>query len=459
MPAVLWFRRDLRLADNPALLAAVDAARADGDGRVVALFVVDPALWGPAGAPRRAYLSASLRSLSSALDGHLLVRHGDPVAVVGEVTASASATSVHVAADHGPYGRARDEAVERALAVPLVRTGSAYAVAPGRIRTGEGRPYRVFTPYSRAWLQHGWRAPAGAARDVEWWLPGWSDDLPEATTPAGMQLPAAGEGAARAAWAAFRAESLATYATGRDRPDLDGTSRLSHHLHLGELHPRTLLADLGPNDEAFRRELCWREFYADVLAHAPASARHSLDPRFDRMRWVDGPAADGAFEAWRTGRTGFPLVDAGMRQLRAEGWMHNRVRMVVASFLVKDLHLPWQRGAAEFMHLLCDADLASNAHGWQWTAGCGTDAAPFHRIFNPVRQGLANDPDGDYVRRYVPELRHLPGARAHEPWAQPDGYAHGYPERIVDHAVERAVALDDHRATAVQKDGSGDDGG
>jgi deoxyribodipyrimidine photo-lyase len=161
------------------------------------------------------------------------------------------------------------------------------------------------------------------------------------------------------------------------------------------------------------------------------------------MRWSEGPAAEDAFTAWAQGRTGYPFVDAGMRQLRAEGWVHNRVRMVVASFLVKDLHLPWQRGAAEFMHWLRDGDLASNAHGWQWTAGCGTDASPFYRVFNPVAQGLRFDPDGDYVRRYVPELAHLPGSSAHEPWDHPGGYDHGYPRRIVDHKVEREVALAD----------------
>jgi deoxyribodipyrimidine photo-lyase len=231
----------------------------------------------------------------------------------------------------------------------------------------------------------------------------------------------------------------------RNRPDVAGTSAMSHHLKWGEIHPRSLLADLGPDDEVFRKELAWREFYADVLAQAPASARTSLDARFDdAMRWHTGPTADEHFEAWRLGRTGYPLVDAGMRQLRAEGWMHNRVRMVVASFLVKDLHLPWQRGAAEFMRWLRDADLASNSHGWQWTAGCGTDASPFYRVFNPVLQGLKFDPDGDYVRRYVPELRHLAGPAVHEPWRVIDGLAHGYPEPMVDHAAERQVALADY---------------
>jgi deoxyribodipyrimidine photo-lyase len=445
----MWFRRDLRLDDNPALLAAIAAARADGDGRVVPLYVVDPVLWPAAGPVRQAYLSASLRALDSSMDDALLLQHDAPEDCIPAVVAAAGATSVHVAADFGPYGTARDAAVEEALAdVPLVRTGSAYAVAPGRVRKDDGTPYRVFTPYYRGWLRHGWRPPASPLpANVDWWSPVPCDGHPEPPDLDGTVLPAAGERAALERWAQFRSGALAGYAAQRDRPDLDGTSMLSHHLKWGEIHPRTLLAGLGEADETFRRELCWREFYADVLAQAPASARTSLDGRFDElMRWEDGPAAATMLEAWRLGRTGYPFVDAGMRQLRAEGWVHNRVRMVVASFLVKDLHLPWQAGAREFMHWLRDADLASNAHGWQWTAGCGTDAAPFYRVFNPVLQGRKFDPDGDYVRRYVPELRHVPGGAVHEPWTATDGYAHDYPARVVDHGIERDIALADFAA-------------
>jgi deoxyribodipyrimidine photo-lyase len=217
---------------------------------------------------------------------------------------------------------------------------------------------------------------------------------------------------------------------------------MSAHLKYGEVHPRTLLADLaahpGPAAERYRSELCWREFYADVLWHRPESAREPLRNDVGRMR-VDEPG--DRFRAWQEGRTGYPVVDAGMRQLLAEGWVHNRARMIVASFLVKDLHIAWQLGARHFMHWLRDGDLASNNQGWQWVAGTGTDPAPFFRIFNPVTQGLKFDQDGDYVRRYVPELRHLPGGSAHEPWKDPRGYDHGYPPRIVDHAAERADAL------------------
>ena len=255
-------------------------------------------------------------------------------------------------------------------------------------------------------------------------------------------LPPSGEEAALERWESFRADGLASYADLRDRADLAGTSSLSAHLKWGEIHPRTLLADLdGSRGRAvFRKEIAWREFYADVLHHAPGSARTWLDPRFARMEHDSGPLADERFAALAEGRTGYPFVDAGMRQLLSEGWVHNRVRMVVASFLVKDLHLPWQRGARWFMAHLRDGDLASNQQGWQWVAGSGTDAAPYFRVFNPVTQGLRFDPDGDYVRRYVPELRGLPGKDAHEPWDAPL-LAPDYPARIVDHAEERDESL------------------
>ena len=317
---------------------------------------------------------------------------------------------------------------------------------PGNVRTKQGTPYAVFTPFSRAWRDHGWPAPAPTPRGVDWVGPrGQSDDLYADPDLGDLRLPDAGEQAALRRWEAFRdagADGLDGYDARRDRPDLDGTSVMSHHLKWGEIHPRTLLADLGERrgagPDTYRTELAWREFYADVLWHHPTSAREYHRSDYARMRY-DSP--DELFDAWREGRTGFPFVDAGMRQLRAEGWMHNRVRMVVASFLVKDLHLEWQHGARHFMRWLRDGDLASNSHGWQWAAGSGTDAAPYFRVFNPVSQGRRFDPDGDYVRRYVPELRHLPGASAHEPWSHPDGSAHGYPARIVDHGEEREEAL------------------
>jgi deoxyribodipyrimidine photo-lyase len=439
---VMWFRRDLRRRDNPALREATA-----GDD-AVALFVFDDRLWQPAGPTRRAWLLRSLLALDESIDGNLLVRHGDPADEVVRVALAAEADAVHIAADFGPYGRERDARVEKALAehdIALVRTGSPYAVAPGRIRKDDGSPYSVFSPFYRAWLDHGWRAPAATPRAPQWVHPMKSAALPPEPDLGAMQLPAAGEEAALRRWRSFRDGPLMEYADLRNRPDKSGTSSMSAHLKYGEVHPRTLLADLtdkrGKNVESYRSELAWREFYADVLFHHPSSAREHLRPEMAQMSFDRGPRADERFRAWSEGRTGYPIVDAGMRQLRAEGWMHNRVRMIAASFLVKDLHIEWQRGAREFMHWLRDGDLASNNHGWQWVAGSGTDPAPYFRVFNPVTQGGKFDPDGHYVRRYVPELRDVPGGDVHEPWRLPGGVPDGYSERIVDHAEERKVAL------------------
>jgi deoxyribodipyrimidine photo-lyase len=446
----MWFRRDLRLRDNPALLAAAGQhGLGEEKAAVVPLFVVDPALWRPAGEPRRGHLVASLRALSERIGGAgLAVRRGDPVHEVVLVAKAVKASAVHAAADFGPYGQRRDEAVAAALAehgIALVRTGSPYAVAPGRLHTKAGTPLQVFTPFFRAWLTHGWRDAAPSPRGVAWVHPPTVHDLPAAPDP----LSPAGEDAALRRWRKFRDHALADYGSGRDLPGIDGTSDLSTALKFGELHPRTLLADLAERDRhadplgdsgaaIFRKELAWREFHADMLFHRPQTAREYLRPEFARMPY-EQPGAD--LTAWQQGRTGFPMVDAGMRQLLHTGWMHNRVRMIVASFLVKDLHLEWQHGARWFMRCLRDGDLASNSLNWQWVAGCGADAAPYFRVFNPVGQAGRFDADGDYARAWIPELRHLPGAAAHAPWDAPDGYAHGYPQRIVDHADERLEAL------------------
>jgi deoxyribodipyrimidine photo-lyase len=246
----------------------------------------------------------------------------------------------------------------------------------------------------------------------------------------------------------FLGDRVDDYGEDRNRPDRDRTSRLSPHLKYGTIHPRQVLARLGRSGGAttFANELCWRDFYADVLFHRPESARRDDVDTMGGLRWDTGKRADERFVAWQRGETGFPIVDAGMRQLLAEGWMHNRVRMITASFLVKDLHIDWRRGARHFMRLLVDGDLASNQHGWQWTAGTGTDAAPFFRIFNPIAQGERFDPQGDYVRRFVPELRSIEGKAVHQPWklGADDLFGSGsgaYPEPIVDHAAERKEAL------------------
>ena len=436
-----WFRRDLRLADNPALLAA-----AEGGRDVVALFVLDEALRRPAGANRLAFLYRSLRSLSSRMNGRLVVRAGDPAVVVPAVAAEAGAVEVVCAQDFGPYGHGRDEAVASALEDAdrsLRWVGSPYAVDPGTVLKADGTPFRVFTPYYRAWLQRDRPAPLPPPRSraVQWVsLPG--DSIPEDPRIT-ASLPDATESTALARLRHFVDKGLQGYAEARDAPGADATSRLSPYLKYGLIHPRQALAGLGRGKDAerFRTELAWREFYADVLWHHPDSARQSLQPKLRAMSADEGPLADRRFEGWATGRTGFPIVDAGMRQLLAEGWMHNRVRMITASFLVKDLHLPWQRGARHFLHHLVDGDLASNTHGWQWVAGTGTDPAPFFRIFNPVTQGRTWDPDGDYVRRWVPELAGLATADSHEPWKLPAGPPAGYPPPIVDHKAEREEAL------------------
>jgi deoxyribodipyrimidine photo-lyase len=384
------------------------------------------------------------------MDGALVVRSGDPARVLPRLVAESGAGSVHVSADAGPYGRHRDARVERALGeVPLVRTGSPYAVTPGRITKDDGTPYRVFSPFARAWRLHGWRSPAPRPRSLRWHRGVDSEGLPPGQDLDGVRLPAAGEAAARAAWRRFRDERLDGYDGARNAPATDGTSRLSVHLKYGAVHPRTLLADLAGADDApredvrrFTDELAWREFYADVLWHRPETAHSAVDERMAALRYDTGPDADARFTAWAQGRTGYPIVDAGMRQLLGEAWVHNRVRMIVASFLTKDLHVDWWRGARYFLQHLVDGDLASNNHGWQWVAGTGTDASPYYRVFNPVKQGREHDPDGSYVRRWVPELREVPARFVHEPWKAPGGVPAGYPEPIVEHAAEREVALE-----------------
>ncbi|HYN55580.1 MAG TPA: deoxyribodipyrimidine photo-lyase [Motilibacterales bacterium] len=446
MQHVMWFRRDLRTADQPALARAVAEA---GGEPILPLFIVVPGPWQRLGDPPRAYLADSLAALREDL-GTMHVRTGEPAAVLGTLAQELGPITVHVTEAHTPRGRERDARVAEALAAAgsqLVATGSNYAVAPGSVLKPDGTPYRVFTPFHRAWLGARVGVPTRRPARIEVLdLPG--EPLPTAPAPHGTAVPAAGEAAAARRWAEFAAAHLAGYGDLRDRADLPATSRLSLPLRWGEIHPRTLLSTLDPErDRRFVAELGWREFYADVLFHNPQTLTRNLNPAFDRMVHDTGPDADDAFAAWAEGRTGFPFVDAGMRQLRAEGWMHNRVRMVTASFLVKDLHLPWWRGEREFMRWLIDGDPASNAHGWQWVAGSGTDAAPYFRVFNPVLQGLKFDPEGDYVRRYVPELAHLPGAAAHQPWAVLDGYAQGYPEPIVEHAEERDESLRRYDAT------------
>lgn len=416
MPArsVMWFRRDLRVDDQPALEAAC------ADGAVLPLFVADPA-FARSGDPRQRTLASALAGLDVALGGALVVRSGDPATVVPAVAAEVDAATVFVTKDFGPYGRRRDHGVAQALQAAgrrLRGVGSPYAVEPGTLRTAAGDPFRVFTPFARRWREAGWEAPRGAASGE--WITAPSERS-HATPDAARAL------AWEQRWSDFVSDALGDYPQARNRPDVDGTSRLSPHLRFGVVHPRQLLSALDLTESAhrvFADELAWRDFYADVLLRDPESAWRNLDRRFDLLAVDTDAAARDRFDQWSTGRTGFPIVDAGMRQLAAVGWMHNRVRMIAAGFLVKDLHLPWQWGARHFMRHLTDGDLASNNHGWQWAAGSGTDAAPYFRIFNPTAQLERFDPDHQYVQRWIPEL----------------GTSH-YPAPIVDHAAERVEAL------------------
>ena len=443
----MWFRRDLRLEDLPALQAAATTS----GGQVVALFVEDPALRRPAGPNRRRFLAEALAALDTELGGKLVLRQGDPVAVVPAVAAEVGADVVAVTADFAPYGARRDEAVASRLAAAgrrFVAVGTNYVVAPGTLLTGGGRPYRVFSAFHRAWRRRAGEAPRPAPKlkpvdlasdtspdrmveaspDVRGHgLPTWWEGLPLGPAP---NLPPAGASQAWRRLERFVEEGrVARYAEDRDVPGMPGTTGLSPYLRFGCIHPRSLLSALppGPGAERLEVELCWREFFADMLWHRPGSARANLEAWGDHLVWDAGPDAQERFAVWATGRTGYPLVDAGMHQLLAEGWMHNRSRMVTASFLVKDLHLDWRWGARWFMWHLYDADLASNQHGWQWVAGVGTDAAPFHRVLNPTRQQERFDLDGAYVQRYLSETD--VGER---------------PLPVVDHAVERAEALQRH---------------
>jgi deoxyribodipyrimidine photo-lyase len=419
---VMWFRRDLRLADNPALLSAISSS-----DEIVPLFILDPNLIKQSGSKRLAYLANSLQKLDESLDGKLHIVAGDQV----EVLKSFDAEEVHISEEFEPYGAARDQRVE-AAGIKLIRTGNPYAVAPGRVRKPDDTNYRVYTPFYKGWLAHGWRGPVAAPKEInakipkksEREFPDWKTDLP---------IPEAGEEAALKRFEWFKKHELDKYDEQRNFAGIDGTSKMSAHLKFGEIHPRTLLKGLGLSKahDTYRKEIAWREFYADVLFHNPHTIDEYYIEKFSQMRY-DEPGEK--FKAWCEGRTGYPFVDAAMRQLVQTGWMHNRTRMVVASFLVKDLHIEWQHGANFFMEHLVDFDPASNSHGWQWTAGCGTDASPYYRVFNPIEQGRKFDPDGDYIRRYIPELKDLPTELIHEPGLS-------YIAPIVDHKAERVEAL------------------
>ena len=449
MSAVFWFRRDLRLKDNQALTEALKAADSGTKSGVATVYRFDETSYQELLGIRQHSLYESLRALSKDLDDKLHVLKttsvGDFCSKVVDVCQEVGASQVFAMESFDPFGINEQEQAAKDLAakgIELKLFGSAYAVRPGTVRKPDGTNYRVYTPFFKAWVNLAEVKPISLPTKALWLEVSQSREIPKPTKDSPIRV-IAGEAFALRTFARFRKRALDNYDEQRNRADLSGTSHLSHALAHGEIHPRTLLAQLDDSaaHEVFRKEIAWREFYADVLFHYPHTVDDYYEPRFKKLRYDSGADAKKKFEAWCKGETGFPMVDAGMRQLLAEGWMHNRVRMIVASFLVKDLHIEWTLGAKHFEDHLSDFDPASNSHGWQWTSGCGTDASPYYRIFNPILQGLKFDPNGDYVRKYIAELQHLEGASAHEPWELFDGYSAGYPLQIVDHSKERDESL------------------
>jgi deoxyribodipyrimidine photo-lyase len=464
LTAIVWFRRDLRVHDHAALRRATDRCES-----VVPVFCFDPRLTRGRhrSGPRTQFLLECLDDLSASLrrrGSGLVVREGLPERELVELARGVNATEVHVSADVGPFARRRDGAVATALR----RAGIEWLEHPGvaavddlsSIETGAGRPYSVFGPFHRSWLEARRRAPAAAPRS----LPALPARLRSGRLPTLASLgleqevetpPKGGEAAARRRLGSFLRRGVRDYHEARDALGDDATSRLSPYLHFGCLSPREVEERLprGKGAQAFRRQLCWRDFHHHVLLHFPANARSEFQDRYrGSIRWS---YATRRFEAWCQGRTGFPLVDAGMRQLRREGWMHNRARLVVGSFLTKDLGIDWRWGERWFMRHLVDGDEANNNGNWQWIASVGVDPQPaFRRIYNPARQRERFDPSGAYVRRYVPELRGVPDEHLSEPWRMPPelqrevGCVIGddYPAPMLDHAEARREALERYRA-------------
>jgi deoxyribodipyrimidine photo-lyase len=464
--ALWWVRRDMRLADNRALTAALSLA-----GRVIPVFVLDPLLLAApdAGPQRVAFLLGGLRALDGALrdrGSRLIVRRGDPPHELARLRSETGAEAIFAEEDYWPYARSRDAQVGRTL--PLHLVGGLTLYPPEATLKADGTPYTVFTPFSRKWRS----LPPPQAGEVlptpgQISTPAEVDSLPIPEEPAfspAVPFPP-GEAEAQRRLSAFvdgEEKAIYRYGEGRDRLDLDETSHLSPYLRFGMLSTRQVVItarraiEAAPDAQArtgaqtWLNELIWREFYQTILYHFPHVLEQSFRPDLQSIAWENDTAA---FAAWRAGRTGYPVVDAGMRQLARTGWMHNRARMIVASFLVKDLLVDWRWGERHFMLHLVDGDAAANNGGWQWAAGTGTDAAPYFRVFNPVLQSHKYDPNGDYVRRWVPELTGVPDRFIHAPWKMPpDGQraagcliGRDYPAPIVEHAWARERALAAYR--------------
>jgi len=443
---IFWFRRDRRLQDNLALNSCADAAIADGDKTLIPVFWYNGSDYESLSGLRQHSVSESLKALDESIGSSLEVIDSPDMRGLVDYAATAKVRFIHATESFDPEGIAEQRALAAKLkgtGIELVLEDSYYAVKPGTVaKPTDGSAYRVYTPFYKAWFQTGWQAPAKLTKGFVWKSRSGKSRIPKPTKMAPF-IVKAGEAFALETFRKFQVRAIADYSENRNRPDLSGTSHLSHALAHGEIHPRTLLAPLSDSDghTVFRKEIAWREFYADVLYRNPHTLDDYYEPRFKAMRYDTGAKAKEKLERWQSGTTGFPMVDAGMRQLLTTGWMHNRVRMIVASFLVKDLHLEWQLGAKWFEKNLTDFDPASNSHGWQWTAGCGTDASPYYRVFNPILQGYKFDPEGNYVRKFIPELSHIIGSEVHEPWLLVDGLQNGYPEPMLDHSVERDESL------------------
>jgi deoxyribodipyrimidine photo-lyase len=461
--AIVWFRRDLRVHDQPALRAAL--AEAD---RVVPVFCLDDRLLHGrhASGPRTQFLLECLGDLDAALQkrgSRLVIRHGRPERELRALVRQTKAQAVHFSADVTPYARSRGRLLAAALKGDDVdlraHPGLYVADRPGDVRTKAGKPQTVFSPYHRAWLGADRRDVLAPPRE----LPPLPSRLAKGRLPSLASLGSSqeverpargGEQAGRRRMRRFAAGPVRDYGDDHDALGRDNTSRLSPYLRFGCVSAREL-EDLLPRSEgaeAFRRQLCWRDFYAQLLLHHPDNAQLEFREKYrDAIDWND---SDEDFDAWREGRTGYPLVDAGMRQLRREGWMHNRARLVVGSFLTKDLGIDWRRGERWFMRMLLDGDEANNNGNWQWIGSVGVDPQPvYRRIYNPARQQERHDPDGSYVRRYVSELRDVPDRYLAEPWTMPEDVqrtarcivGEDYPEPIVDHRAAREEALERYR--------------
>lgn len=452
-----WVRRDLRLHDNHALTESLRAG-----GRVIPVFILDPALINSryTGEKRLSFLFGGLRELDADLrsrGSRLIVRQGDPGMQLAKLVHETDAAIVFAEQDHSPYAAARDSRVATDVNLRLV--ASTAIRPPGTVLKSDGTPYTVFTPFSRAWLS---MTPVTESDLIP--APRHLPDPGEiggATLPTGRYTSAQnlfppGEAEALRRLQAFVQLGITEYGDVRNRLDLDGTSRISPYLRFGMISPlRTAAAAPGPRRPgptrpgpgAWLNELIWRDFYIHILHHFPHVRVKSFKENLRDITWRNVPAE---FDAWRYGQTGYPVVDAAMRQLAESGWMHNRARMIVASFLVKDLLIDWRWGEQWFMQNLLDGDPAANNGGWQWTAGTGTDAAPYFRIFNPVTQGKKFDPNGDFVRRWLPELQAVPTEYIHEPWQmararqQEAGCLIGrdYPLPMVDHGIARERTLE-----------------